>query len=725
MLQELKQKIRQELHNPNFPNLAFLYSEEVLRVAPEFLKELLEEEKKDFEEKIAKRYKGLDTMSLSVKGEDSEFYELSFDTFEDFSELDYFFSLLEHYQGVHNDEIIRQIIEDFEPLYIDFGNEVAYNKRLYEMYTYFYEHILQPLSFSKGEDSGEDSENICAQKRIIEKTLKAYEVRGIALPEEKQDRLKEISKELSELSQKFSNNILDDRKNFEYIITDETSISEMPEDDKSVAQKKAEEKWKKWFLFDASAASHAAIMKYCSDANIRKHFYEARIQFASSGKYDNRQNILTMLKLREEKAHILGYKNYAELSLVFKMAETPEQVKTLFGDISKKARPKAQAELEEIKNYFNLENLDAWDSSYYSRKLREQKYEFDEKELKKYFVFENVRAALFETVKRLYNLELQKKDVELYTSEAEFYEVYKDGNFVSYFYTDYFYTPLKRQGAWADIQREAYNPPLNSPPHMGDVVALIPPLDRGRWGRGFKKIVVNVCNFQKNTQGKTLLTLDEVETMYHEFGHAIHEMLSFSPYSELSGFHVEWDFVELPSQLLENWCRHPDGMKLFARHCDTGENIPDEMLQKLQKLETFGNGNFILKQNEFAMLDMTLHSEIVPESIEVLQQVSDRIYRENSLFPLSNLYKHYASFSHIFDGGYAAGYYSYMWAEIIEKEVWKAFLDSWNIFSPEVAHKFYTTILWAGTTKKASELFRDFLWRDPQIDAFLQEKGLV
>ena len=200
----------------------------------------------------------------------------------------------------------------------------------------------------------------------------------------------------------------------------------MPEDDKQVAQKKAQEKKKEGFLFDASPSSHSAIMKYCSDEKIRKHFYEARIQFASSGQYDNREIILKILKLREEKAQILGYKNYAELSLVFKMAETPEQVKTLFAEISEKARPKAEAELQEIKDYFKLENLNAWDSSFYSRKLREEKYALDEKELKKYFVFENVRDALFETVQRLYHLKLRKIKRELYTPDAELYEVYKD-----------------------------------------------------------------------------------------------------------------------------------------------------------------------------------------------------------------------------------------------------------------------------------------------------------
>lgn len=213
--------------------------------------------------------------------------------------------------------------------------------------------------------------------------------------------------------------------------------------------------------------------------------------------------------------------------------------------------------------------------------------------------------------------------------------------------------------------------------------------------------------------------------MYHEFGHAIHEMLSFSPHSELSGFHVEHDFVELPSQLLENWARDEAGMKLFAKHFQTLTDIPDEMLKKLKQLEGFGNGNFVLKQNEYAMLDMKLHSEKNPENLKELQSISDEIYSQNSLFPLSEKYVTYASFSHIFDGGYAAGYYSYMWAEIIEKEVWKIFKDSGNIFDSRLADKLYHTILGAGTIKKSSELFRDFAGRDPEIDAFLEEKKLI
>jgi len=213
--------------------------------------------------------------------------------------------------------------------------------------------------------------------------------------------------------------------------------------------------------------------------------------------------------------------------------------------------------------------------------------------------------------------------------------------------------------------------------------------------------------------------------MFHEFGHATHEMMADSEYSELSGFHVEWDFVELPSQLLENWSRHRDGLTLFARHYKTGQKIPENILKTLEELETFGNGNFVIKQNEYAMMDMLLHTGDIPKTDTELDEIVANINEQNTLFPRPEIYSPHTSFTHIFDGGYAAGYYSYMWAEIIEKEVWKAFLDSGNIFSPEVAAKLHDTILSAGTRKKASELFRDFMGRDVEIRAFLEEKGLI
>ena len=662
----LKEKIIGALENTDFPDLKFLYSQEVLDVSEELLEELLEKEKNEFHEK------------LKITEENIEF-----ETFRDFSLLDYFFSLLEHYQGVNNDEKIRKIIETFEPKYIDFGNEIAYSTRYYEMLKYCFEN--RKLNN--------------AQKRILEKSIEGYEVRGIALPQDKQNTLKEISKELSELSQKFSNNVLDSQKEFEYIITGESILSEMPEDDKSAAQKRAQEKEKTGYLFDASQWSYISIMKYCNDSDVRKDFYEARNKFGSEGKHNNRPIILKLLELREQKAKLLGFTNYGELSLKFKMADSPEQVVELFSDIAKKAKPKAQAELDEIKEHFNVTDLSVWDVTYYARKLREEKYALDDRELKKYFVYENVLSGMFQTIQKLYGIEMKKITTESYHEEVEVYEVYKDGIFLSYFFTDYFYRPLKRQGAWANIIREKY-------------------------GKN-KKITLNVCNFQKGEEGKTLLTLWDVETLFHEFWHATHEILSQSEYSELSGFHVEWDFVELPSQLLENWCRDRAGMKLFARHVDTGDAVPEDMLKKLELLETFGNGQMILKQNEYAMMDMSLHMWNIPKTSEELDTHIYNNYETNALFPRWDIYSPHTSFSHIFDGGYAAGYYSYMWAEIIEKEVWKAFKDSWDIFDANIAKKFHDLILSAGTTKKASELFRDFFNRDVQIDAFLKEKGLV
>jgi len=676
----LKEKILIALRNPNFPDLKFLYSKEVLDVAEELLEELLEEEKQDFRNK------------LEIDDND-----INFELFQEFSLLDYFFSLLEHYQGVNNNDGIRRIIESFEPKYIDFWNEIAYSKRYYEMLQYCYENILtQNLTPAL---SSQEREQIQQQERVLEKSIESYEVRGIALAEDKQSRLKEISKELSELSQKFSNNVLDSQKLFEYIITDENILSEMPEDDRVAAKKRAQDKKVKWYLFDASQWAYIAIMKYSSDSSIRKDFYEARNKFWSEGKHNNRPIILQLLKLREEKSQLLGFKNYWELSLKFKMAESPEQVVELFTDIAQKAKPKAEAELQEIKKHFWLSDISVWDLSYYGRKLREEKYALDDRELKKYFVYEKVLEWMFDIIRKLYGVEMKKIDIPSYHDEVELYEVYKDGKFLSYFFTDYFYRPLKRQGAWANILRERYE--------------------------NNKKITLNVCNFQKGEDGKTLLTLWDVETMFHEFWHATHEMLSRSKYWELSGFHVEWDFVELPSQLLENWCRDRVGMKLFAAHVDTGASIPEDMLAKLELLDTFGNGQMILKQNEYAMMDMWLHMWNIPKTEEELDVRIYENYEINALFPKGDIYSPHTSFSHIFDGGYAAWYYSYMWAEIIEKEVWKAFKDSGNIFDKKIAEKFHNLILSAGTTKKASELFRDFFGRDVEIDAFLSEKGLV
>jgi len=666
MTQDIKKNIYYELENSNFPDLEFLYSHEALKLALIILEELLTKERNEFYSKL--------------KTPDDE---ICFETFDDVSILEYYFWILDHYQGVHGDDDIRKIIEAFEPKYIDFGNEVAYSARYYEMLE---------LCYSRQSLNTE-------QRKIISDSIERFKVRGINMQEQKQERLKIINKKLSEIAQKFSNNVVDSKKEFEYHVDDKTCIDEMPEDDKLLAKLRAEKMWKKGYLFDASQGSYMSIMKYCSDSSIRKDFYQARQMTASWWKYNNKPLILEMLSLRQEKAEILWFENYAQLSLVFKMADSPEQIIELFSDISRKAKPKAQSEIDEICEYFKLEDIQNWDIWYYANKLKQEKYSFDSKELKKYFVFENVLEWMFETIFRLYNLEFKEIQVNTYNKDVTVYKVFKDWRFLSYFFTDFFYNELKRPWAWANILRET------SP-------------------KG-KKIVLNVCNFQKWADGLTLLTLWDVETMFHEFGHATHEILSRSEYSQLSGFHVEHDFIELPSQLLENWCRDAQWMKLFAKHYKTWEMVPDDMLSKLKILDTFWNGQFIIGQNIYAMMDMMLHSSKVPSSEQELDEKVNQSYDTHSLLPRWEVYSPHASFTHIFDGWYAAGYYSYMWAEIIEKEVWKAFKDSGNIFSPEIAQKFHDTILWAWSIKKASQLFRDFFGRDVDINAFLEEKWLL
>jgi len=471
-----KQQIIKELERKDFPNLKFLFSSEVLDVAPELLEEFLEEEKKDFEGRLKL---------------DNE--KISFDIFHEESILSIFWSYLNHLNNVNSGDKIRKIIEDFEVKYTEFSNEISYSKRNFEMLKYCLENC----------ELNEE------QKKIISDEVKAYKVRWINLGKEEQDKLKKINLELSKLSTQFSNNVLDAEKEFEYFLETDEFLKELPESDLENARNLAEKKWKTWYAFDASASSYLAIMKYCSSSKIRKYFADTQSSFASEWKYDNREIVLKLIGLKNKKAKILWYKNYAGLSLEYKMAESATQVLELLEDLSRKAKPKALNEVKEIKDFFWLDDLKSWDMSYYSRILREKKYKLDDKKLKQYFEFKNTKKVLFETVEKLYWIEMKQIDVEWkYEENIEVYEVYKEGKLISYFMWDYFYNENKRSGAWADELRDRF------------------------WDK--KSIVINTMSFVKAKNWLTLLTLWEVTTLFHEFGHAIHSMLSKSTYWDLS-----------------------------------------------------------------------------------------------------------------------------------------------------------------------------------------------
>jgi len=668
MTLDIKNKIRAELSKKELPDLEFLFSKEVLEVAEELLWELLEEEKVDFEKRL--------------ETPDSE---ITFELFEEESILDYFTNYLYHLKWIFSTDKIRNIIENFEPKLVEYGNYISYNKRYFEML------VLCEKNCALNAD----------QTKIITDAIKAYRVRWIDLPWDKQEELKEISQKLSKLTTDFSNNVLDSENEFSYTITDFEIIKDLP--------KEVLERAKKWekYIFSANPSDYINIMKYCSDSDVRKLFQQVRTSFSSKWKYDNRKNVLDILKFKNKKAKLLWYKNYAELSLEFKMADSPEQVLELLTKISTKARVKAVEEIEYLKQYFKVDEINEWDLAYYYRQLKEQKYKLDDKELKKYFEFEAVLEWLFSTVGKLFWLTLKRINKKLFSPmggdawkaegvDVRFYEVYRSWKKIAYYMLDSFYREEKRSGAWMNNLRSKF----------GDKLPLI----------------INVCNFTK-WENETLLSLVEVQTLFHEFGHATHDMLWKSEYSDLTGFHVEWDFVEVPSQFLEHWADESEALKTFAKHYKTWETIPDSFLEKLEALDKIWNWNWVLKQNEYALSDMLLYSEDAIQDVESLDAITLELARQNSLFPKWEDYKPYASFGHIFSGWYSAGYYSYMWAEIIELDILREFKKKW-MFNKELSEKYTKTILEAWSQKKASQMFFDFMWREVDVEWFFEKKGI-
>ncbi len=671
-MKNIKWQIIEQLKSEWFPDLKFIYSDEALIIASEILEELLEIEKEKFRELLARENKNL-----------------HFDLLEDDGVLDFYWSLLNHLQNVDNTEKIRKIIDYFRPKLQDFSNYVAYNRDYFDKLVYIEKNNIL------------DSD----QKRLMKLRIKSFKDRWIDLDKDSQDKIKQINKDLSKLSNDFNNNIVDSEAEFEYLITNGEIIKDLPNEILQSAKNNALEKKKEGYLFDSDPTSYQNIMKYCSDPKVREDFAIANYSFASSGKYDNRENILNILKLKSQKASLLWYKNFAELSLNSKMADSPEQIFELIEGISKKAREKANTEIEELKKYFDLEEINSSSLAYYSTKYKQEKYEIDDKEIKKYFEFENTLDYLHNFVSYFYGIELRKIDPLLYNEDIRAYEVYKDDKFISYYFLDPFYRKNKRPWAWADdLRSKNYD---------------IPELDI----KAKNPIVINVCNFAKNPDGKTILSMWDVETLFHEFGHAIHEMLSESKHSALSWFEVEWDFVELPSQIHENWVCDRESLEKLAKHVDTWEKISENLLNKLDSLRTYMSWTFVSRQNEFALLDMSLYSSVVPETIKDLDKKALGIVNKYSIFKRWDDYKMYCSFGHIFWGGYSAGYYSYMWAEIIEADVFARIKEMW-MFDRETWDKFVSTILWQWTRKKATELFYDFMWREVDNTAFMERKGL-
>ncbi|MBT4936704.1 M3 family metallopeptidase [Candidatus Peregrinibacteria bacterium] len=671
----LLEKITKRLHTKGLIDYHFLSSKEVIKNYEKILEHFLEESKKSFES------------ILQTPKEKQSFESLVEKFLNHDKELSTLFGFFTNYHHTCSSEITRKIIENFQPKIVAWSNFINMNRSFYNM--------LKNIKVNQ-----KDPQKLRSLALIIE----SMEHNGVHLEKEKKKSLEKINTQLAALSEKFSLHVIDSKKEFFHHLKSSDPLKEMPKEELLSAEKEAKNRKLKGFVFTLSPPSYMAIMKYCSDSKIRKIFYEKYHSIASSGKYDNRPLVLKMLTLRNEKAKILGYKNYSEYVLTQRMAKDIGEVKKVLDSFVVKSRKKAKKDFEELKKYSNQKNIEAWDMSYFSEKLMKEKFDIDQEMLKQYFPLSSVFEGLFTIVKKLYNITLNEVDLKSYHKDVRCFEVKKEGKLLAYYMLDMYARTEKQPGAWCDCLRS----PITKNPSLKQL-----------------PIVLNVGNFSKPAKKSDAVLLNhmEVQTLFHEFGHALHVMLSNASYENLNGFHTEWDFVELPSQILENWTWNPEALKLYAHNVKTKEVLPGNLLEKLYESRKFMSGVRMLRQNEFGFLDLILHSSAPPKTVKELDEKCLQIAQKYSLFKKKKNYKMHCSFSHIFAGGYASGYYSYLWAEILEADAFSIF-EKEGVLNRSVGKCFEESVLAAGAQKPASELFKDFLGRGAKAEALERKYGL-
>ena len=670
----MKSQILNTLSQSWIPDFSLFLSPDAEKELLELLFDLLEQEKNNFHALLVKLKDYSSREALLKLPNDQLFEILELNVNE--NQLSTLWNLVNHLYSVGLAPNFREIIEQFQGAYLAFADEISYSQDYYL------------INRDAAQKEGRTSEEI----RIFTLRLEDFEHRGINQPEAIQSQIKTINQKIAKLSDQIQNNVVDNQQNFSYKTDNLEAFSHMPALSLEKIKNASKESWK--LTIDADPNVLIDILRYCDDSQIRQDIYWIREERASKAPYNNKPLILELLKLKEEKAKLLWYWNFADYQLKLRMAGSPENAKNMIHQIFEKALPKAEKEIETLKTHYQLERLEPWDLAYYTRKYKEEVFAIQEEKLKEYFEFDQVLSWLHSFVGKFFGIEI-KKTWE--TKDNLYYEVLKDWNLISYFFLDAFYRPGKRPGAWADILRAKNSKQL--------------------------PIILNVCNFQKSQSWPTLLKLSDVETLFHEFGHALHAMLAESKYPELNGFNVERDFVELPSQLLERWASEPEALRQLSKHYQTWEPLPDEMLENIKKLSTFMMGNWVVRQNELAIVDLMLYSDKVPENIEELDQKILEIVNQYSLFKRDERYQMYCCFLHIFGGGYAAGYYSYMRAEALEADVFSKIKER-GLFNPEIWHQYRDQILAQGTKKPAIELFEDFMGRELDPQALIEKYDL-
>jgi Zn-dependent oligopeptidase len=606
-------------------------------------------------------------------------------------------SIFFNLNSAETNDTIQALAREISPLLTAHSNDILLDEELFSRIQQVYE---QRHFISLTEE----------QKTLLDKTYKAFVRNGAKLNDAQKVRLREIDKELSQLSLKFGENVLAETNKYELVVENEEYLAGLPDAVKEAAAQTAEEKGKpgKW-VFTLAFPSYIPFMTYAEKRDLRKELFIAYNTKSCKGdELDNRQHIMDMLRLKNERVNLLGYKRYSDFVLEERMAKSAPKVMEFLHNLLEKAKPKALEEMAELaafaKELDGLAELEKWDFSYYSEKLKKQKYEVDDELLRPYFKLENVIQGVFTTAEKLFGIRfIENPDIPKYHAEVTTYEVQDlKGNHVAVFYADFFPRPGKRNGAWMTSYR-------------GQKIIK---------GVDHRPHVSIVCNFTKPTKTKpSLLTFNEVTTLFHEFGHALHGMLAKGNYESLSGTSVYWDFVELPSQIFENWCYEKECLDLFARHFESGEPISEDLIQKIKNAANFHQGYQTVRQISFGLLDMAYYGSD-PSLITDIPAFEKETMRHTNLLPEVEGTLMSTSFSHIFQGGYAAGYYSYKWAEVLDADAFELFLEK-GIFDQETATSFKNNILAAGGSEHPSILYKRFRGREPKPEALLKRAGLI
>lgn len=602
-----------------------------------------------------------------------------------------FFNLI----SAETSDEMQKIAQEVSPLLTEFSNDIALNEGLFQRVKAVYDQ--------------KDSLNLTIeQNTLLDKKFKGFSRNGALLNDEDKLKLREIDTELAKLKLTFGENVLAETNNYQLHITNEEDLKGLPDGAKEMAASLAKSKNLEGWIFTLDFPSYLPFVTYIDKRELRKEMaIAAGKKSFQNNEFDNQENAKRIVALRHKRANLLGYESHSHFVLEERMAQNPEKVQSFLNDLLEKAKPAAEKEFAELtafaKEIDGINQLEKWDGAYYSEKLKQKLFSLDDELLKPYFKLENVLNGAFTVAEKLFGITFREVfDIDTYHKDVQTFEVLDfEGNLAAIFYTDFFPRKGKRNGAWmTSFKPQFIKSNINERPHVSIV-----------------------CNFTPPTETKpSLLTFNEVTTLFHEFGHALHGMLANTVYPSLSGTSVYWDFVELPSQVMENWCYEPEALALFAKHYETGEIIPQQYVEKIKESASFLEGMATLRQLSFGILDMSYHAKV--------QDIADVKAFEKQAMEIASLYPDVeencmsTSFSHIFQGGYSSGYYSYKWAEVLDADAFAYFQEN-GIFNQEVASKFKDNVLSKGGTELPMELYKKFRGQEPKVDALLKRAGLI